>query len=44
MTDAGDEDAVELDFRQRLTRFGEWNDATMDQGYESKLTRNLYCL
>ena len=22
------------DFRERLTRFGEWNDATMDQGYE----------
>ena len=34
VNDAGDEDAVELDFRQRLTRFGEWNDATMDQGYE----------
>ena len=31
---AGDEDAVELDFRQRLTRFGEWNDATTDQAYE----------
>ena len=30
----GGEDAVEMDFRQRLTRFGEWNDATMDQGYE----------
>lgn len=34
VNDAGDEDAVEIDFRQRLTRFGEWNDATMDQAYE----------
>jgi len=34
VNDVGDEDAVELDFRERLTRFGEWNDATMDQGYE----------
>jgi|EP01046_Picozoa_sp_COSAG06_P003293 hypothetical protein len=25
----GGEDAVEMDFRERLTRFGEWNDATM---------------
>ena len=41
---AGDEDAVEMDFRQRLTRYGEWNDATMDQGYESKHTRNPWCL
>ena len=28
------EDAVELDFRERLSRYGEWNDATNDQGYE----------
>ena len=28
------EDAVELDFRERLTRFGEWNDASQNEGYE----------
>ena len=31
--DAG-EDAVEMDFRTGLTRFGEWNDASNDQAYE----------
>ena len=30
----GGEDAVELDFRQRLSRNGEWNDATTSQEYE----------
>ena len=30
----GAEDAVEMDFRSRLTRFGEWNDATNAQEYE----------
>ena len=30
----GGEDAVELDFRQRLSRNGEWNDATTSQDYE----------
>ena len=28
------EDAVELDFRERLGRYGEWNDATTSQNYE----------
>ena len=28
------EDAVELDFRERLSRYGEWNDATTSQDYE----------
>ena len=32
--EGGGEDAVELDFRERLTRYGEWNDATNDQSYE----------
>ena len=38
VNDAGDEDAVEMDFRERLTRYGEWNDATMDQGYVLRIT------
>ena len=29
----GGEDAVEMDFRQRLTRFGEWNDASAAEDY-----------
>ena len=28
------EDAVEIDFRERLTRKGEWNDATQAEDYE----------
>jgi hypothetical protein len=32
--DASGEDAVELDFRQRIQRFGEWNDASSAQEYE----------
>ena len=40
----GGEDAVELDFRERLSRYGEWNDATTDQGYESNHTRKPCCL